>query len=137
MNNGRYIFTDIDGVLNVQWKKQWSKKSIDIYNRMCKDFNLVPILSSTWRTNHTLEQMNNIFKEQGIITQIHDFTPVLNDYRGIEIEQYLRENQWSKYVVIDDSTRDITPYVSNVVKVRGWIGLEEEHYEEVKLIMTR
>jgi hypothetical protein len=133
MENGRYIFTDIDGVLNPTWKRQWSRKSVGIYNRICKDFELVPILSSTWRTNHTLQQMNAIFAEQGITAKIKDFTPNLGDYRGIEIDEWLRENSWTKYVVIDDDVKNITPYVSNVIKVRGWIGLEEEHYEEVKL----
>lgn len=134
----RYIFTDIDGVLYSSWKKQWSKKAIDIYNRICKDFNLLPVISSTWRINHTIPQLQAIFIEQGITVKIHDYTPVLEqEDRGVEIDEWLRNNNWSKYVVIDDSVRTIKPYVQNVVECRGWIGLEEEHYEQIKNIMTK
>lgn len=135
-DTGRYIFTDIDGVLNPSWKKQWSRRAVGIYNRVCKDFELLPVISSTWRTNHTVVQLQKIFTEQGITAEIFDYTPVLNDYRGIEIDEYLRENSFSKYVVIDDACRDIKPYVSNVVEVRGWIGLEEEHYEKIKQLVS-
>lgn len=130
------IFTDIDGVLNPSYSKSWSKNGIAIYNRICNDFNLIPVISSTWRRNHTLEQLQSIFYEQGINQNILDVTPDLEDYRGIEIDQWLRENSWNKFVVIDDDTKQITPYVSNVVKVRGWIGLEEEHYDQIKRIMV-
>jgi Swiss Army Knife RNA repair-like protein len=129
------IFTDIDGVLNPAWKKQWSKKSIAIYNRICKDFNLLPVVTSTWRVKHTKQQLQAIFIKQGITATIYDCTPVLNDSRGIEIDQWLRENNYSKYVVIDDSCREIKPYVQNVIEVRGWIGLEEEHYDQIKKII--
>ncbi len=129
------IFTDIDGVLNPSFSRSWSKKAIDIYNRVCRDFNLIPVISSTWRTNHTIEQLQLIFNEQGINQKILDVTLNLSDHRGIEIDQWLRENSWNKFVVIDDYTKHITPYVSNVVKIRGWIGLEEEHYDEIKKLI--
>ncbi len=130
------IFTDIDGVLNPSFSKRWNKKSIAIYNRICKDFDLIPVISSTWRVKHSVAQLQAIFNEQGITAKILDCTPVLSDYRGIEIDQWLRENSWTKFVVIDDDVKQITPYVSNVVKVRGWIGLEEEHYDEIKLLIN-
>lgn len=131
-----YIFTDIDGVLNPSWSKKWNKKSVQIYNRICTDFNLIPILSSTWRTNHTLKQMNDIFEQQGVIHKIKDFTPFLpNEDRGVEIDEWLRNNDWNKYVIIDDSVSGITPYCSNIVKCRGWIGITEEEYDEVKRLM--
>lgn len=136
--NDRYIFTDIDGVLNPIWSKQWSKKSIAIYNRICNDFNLKPVISSTWRTNHTIPQLQKIFVEQGITAKIYDYTPVYPDAdRGEEIDVWLRENEWDNYCVIDDQIRTITPHVMNVVGCRGWIGLEEEHYEAIKKIMIK
>lgn len=45
MNN--FIFTDIDSVLNPKFKKKWNKKSIDIYNKICQDFNLITVITST------------------------------------------------------------------------------------------
>ena len=132
----RYIFTDIDGVLNPHWKKEWSKKSIDIFNRICTDFSLIPILTSTWRTKHSIEQMNQIFAEQGIIHKIVDFTPHLEDsFRGEEIQQWLDGNKWDRYVVVDDRVISIKPFIKNVVECRSWIGLEEEHYEQIKRML--
>ena len=131
------IFTDIDGVLNPHFKKKWSKKAIDIYNRMCINFNLKPVVTSTWRTNHSIEQLNIIFKEQGIITEIYDVTIVLDQTaRGIEIKHWLDNHPYDKYAIIDDKTSDIDPHVSNAVKCRSWIGLTEEEYQEVKKIFS-
>lgn len=133
--SSRFIFTDIDGVLNPNFSKKWNKKCIDIYNRICIDFNLSPVVTSTWRLAYTIPQLQKIFINQGIISKIYDYTPNLYDFRGIEISEWLRENEYDKYVVIDDKITDINPYVLNVVGCKGWIGLTEAHYEEIKKIV--
>ena len=129
-------FTDIDGVLNPKFSKKWSKKSISIYNRMCKDFNLICVVTSTWRTNHTIEQLQKIFDEQGVTVKIYDYTPHLIEDRGLEIEQWLRENKWTKYCVLDDDCYQIKKYVTNVVDCRSWEGIQEDQYDEVKKIFN-
>lgn len=134
------IFTDIDGVLNlnVGTTRAWSPSAIDIYDRICEEFDLKPVISSTWRTNHTKQQLQRIFDYWGIQTPIYDYTPILpTEHRGVEIELWLRENQCDKWIVLDDNISGITPYVSNVVKCRGWLGLTEEEYEEIKLILSK
>jgi hypothetical protein len=35
-------------------------------NKICKEFDLRVVITSTWRTNHTIEQLQQIFTEQGI-----------------------------------------------------------------------
>jgi predicted mannosyl-3-phosphoglycerate phosphatase (HAD superfamily) len=74
----RVIFTDIDGVLNPHWRKKWSKTAIILYNKICKEFDLRVVITSTWRTNHTIEQLQQIFTEQGIEVPIYDYTPHLD-----------------------------------------------------------
>jgi hypothetical protein len=133
------IFTDIDGVLNlnVGSSRAWSPSAIDIYDRICEEFDLKPVISSTWRTNHTKKELQRIFDYWGIQTPIYDFTPILfNEPRGVEIETWLRENPCDKWIVIDDNISGITPYVGNVVKCRGWMGLTEDEYLEIKKIFT-
>jgi histidinol phosphatase-like enzyme len=139
------IFTDIDGVLNPHWKTKWSKNAISIYNKMCKDFNLKPVITSTWRMSHTKEQLQKIFIDQGIEVEIYDYTqlPVMTSSglylakeRGREIKEWLDENKIDNYVVIDDKTSDIEPFVNNVIKCNSWIGLTEEHYNLVKEILN-
>jgi predicted mannosyl-3-phosphoglycerate phosphatase (HAD superfamily) len=56
----RVIFTDIDGVLNPHWRKKW-RTAIILYNKICKEFDLRVVITSTWRTNHTIEQPQQIF----------------------------------------------------------------------------
>lgn len=131
------IFTDIDGVLNYSYKNQWIDKSIDIYNRLCEEFDLKPVISSTWRTNHSKKDLQHVFNYYGITTPIYDYTPILPEQpRGVEIETWIFENNPNKWIVIDDQVTDILPFVSNVVKIRGWIGLSEEDYVIISKILS-
>lgn len=133
------IFTDIDGVFNlaVSSKKNWNYSSIEIYNRICEEFYLKPVITSTWRTKHTIKELQRVFDYWGIDTPIYDYTPILySEPRGIEIDTWLRENPCDKWVVIDDNVSGITPFVGNVVKCRGWLGLTEDEYFEIKRILS-
>lgn len=133
------IFTDIDGVFNlaISSKKNWNYSSIEIYNRICEEFDLKPVIISTWRTNHTIKELQRVFDYWGIDTPIYDYTPILySEPRGIEIDTWLRDNYCDKWVVIDDNVSGITPFVSNVVKCRGWLGLTEDEYFEIKRILS-
>lgn len=127
------IFTDIDGVLNPHWKTKWSKTAIEQYNKICRDFDLVPVITSTWRINHTIEQLQEIFTKQGIERPIYDYTPHIDQAdRGLEIKEWLSKNKVDKYLVIDDKISNIAPYIDNVVQCRSWIGLSKDEYEEIK-----
>lgn len=133
------IFTDIDGVLNLNLShtNNWNESSIEIYNRVCTEFNLKPVITSTWRTRHSIKTLQQVFDYWGIEHAIYDFTPILfSEPRGVEIETWLSENPCDKWVVIDDNVSGIVPYVQNVVKCRGWLGLTEEEYLEIKKIFT-
>ena len=126
------IFTDIDGVLNPHWKKKWSKRSINYYNMMCKEFDLKPVITSTWRLNHSISELQAIFYEQGIEAKIFDYTPFIDQAdRGLEIKSWLNENNCENFVILDDRIHDITPHVGNVIKCRSWIGISEDEYLEV------
>jgi len=132
----RVIFTDIDGVLNPHWRTKWSKSAIAIYNRICKEYDLKPVITSTWRLNHTIDQLQKIFIEQGIEVIIHDYTPHIDQGdRGLEIKAWLDKNQCDNWVIIDDKTSDIEPHINNVVKCRSWLGLTEDEYKEIKDIL--
>lgn len=130
-----YIFTDIDGVLNTLNRTTWNNYSIDLYNKVCLEFDLKPVISSTWRTNHSINQLQNIFIQNGLEVEIYDYTPILNEPRGLEIESWLHSNLNSlkdKWVVLDDSVRDIIPYLNNVVQCRSWLGYTEDEDELVR-----
>lgn len=132
------IFTDIDGVLNPHWRKKWSKKSIDLYNKLCDKYDLKVVITSTWRIAHSIDRLNDIFKEQGITTDIYDYTPILEKERGLEIKEWLDNNICDNFIVIDDKTSDIEPFINkNVVKCRSWVGFSQEEYNEICKILNK
>lgn len=132
------IFTDIDGVLNPHWSKKWSKKSIELYNKLCDKYELKVVITSTWRIAHNIDILNDIFKEQGITTDIYDYTPILEKERGLEIKEWLDNNICDNFIVIDDKTSDIEPFINkNVVKCRSWVGFSQEEYDEICKILNK
>jgi hypothetical protein len=131
------IFTDIDGVFNTINRNQWSSLSVALYDDLCQEFNLKPVITSTWRVKHSIKELERIFQHYGIFTDIYDFTPIINsEGRGGEIENWLKENQCDNYLILDDNIRDIESYgLKNIVKCRSWIGFTKEEYDICKNIL--
>lgn len=129
----KYIFLDIDGVLTtlyesmdldnmLYWKdNNWAKKMnvyypfnetcVNILNSIIKETDAEIILSSDWKKHKTMEQLNVIFKNNGVIKTPIDITPdYRNQYsnfeysRSIEIIHYIAENtiDINNIVVLDD-----------------------------------
>lgn len=131
------IFTDIDGVFNTINRNQWSSLSVALYDDLCQEFNLKPVITSTWRVKHSIKELERIFQHYGIFTNIYDFTPIINsEGRGGEIENWLKENQCDNYLILDDNIRDIESYgLKNIVKCRSWIGFTKEEYDICRNIL--
>jgi hypothetical protein len=131
------IFTDIDGVFNTINRNQWSSLSVALYDDLCQEFNLKPVITSTWRVKHSIKELERIFQHYGIFTDIYDFTPIINsEGRGGEIENWLKENQCDDYLILDDNIRDIESYgLKNIVKCRSWIGFTKEEYDICRNIL--
>lgn len=129
----KYIFLDIDGVLTtlsesmdtdnlLYWKdNSWAKNlnvhypfnedCVKILNDILKETGAEIILSSDWRKHKTLEQLDIIFKNNGVIKSPIDITPnYRNNYsnfeyaRSLEIVHYIAENtiDINNIVVLDD-----------------------------------
>ena len=130
----KIIFTDIDGVLNPHFKKVWCKKATKLYCRLCHEYGLKPVITSTWRIGHDKTKLQEIFKQNGIDIEIYDYTPVLNDDRGLEIKQWLEQNEVEDYIVLDDRIYDIVNHIDNdkIIKCRSWIGFSLDEYNEIK-----
>jgi len=138
------IFLDIDGVLRTHKSDlEWSQKlgvpiPLSVYDRrfdskIVSNINEVIgytrskiVVSSTWRIKHSLEELKQIFRENGINGEVVGKTDIgLN--RGEEIEQYIHDNEIDSYVVIDDQVGDILKCIpkERVVKVDPAIGFED------------
>lgn len=128
----KYIFLDIDGVLNSnfffiersqsdRWKEAYEKypqeiahgvcsideKAVTRLNKIIKETGAKIVVSSTWRHDPYLQEIFNVV---GIETPILDVTPSLKSrVRGEEIQAWLDKiSEPYKYVILDDDT-DMLP----------------------------
>jgi hypothetical protein len=144
------IFLDIDGVLRTDvsdryWSevtgqpipksafdRLFSSHSIAILNEIVYITGAKVVITSTWRVQHSLEQLRSIFKIRGFRGQIIDTTKIIGN-RGEEIQEWLDTHVVNKYVVIDDSVKDILIHINpkRVVKIESNIGLNDIHFDSI------
>ncbi len=105
------IFLDIDGVLKDFGTTQWWKGCIHTLNVLTRELNLKFVITSTWRAKYSIEELQSIFLEQGIIGKIVGYTPVLCQDRGFEITEYMKANPVSDWICLDDKISDIKDYI--------------------------
>lgn len=123
----KYIFLDIDGVLNSEHTLNESCENMDqkmasiISDQLVKNLSYLVektdakiILSSSWRVyfNNNIKNPNNIFAMALLASlnkynlKLHDMTPYPkgphSSERGLEIKTYVEQNNITDYVVIDD-----------------------------------
>ena len=137
----KVIFLDIDGVLATH--KQYStkksspyylyeydvypydEKCVKILNEILEETDAEIILSSDWSLHYTLEQMDGIFKHNGIIKSPYDMVSQLarsmsrgDLNRGYSIDEYIayHPDEFEHYVIIDDlDIRAYKDYHENVL----------------------
>lgn len=124
------VFLDIDGVIttveeyNRSRRKYWDKydtaKNLIVpypFNKLCVSiFNEILsitgadiVLTSDWRNKWTIEELDIIFKMNGVIKSPIDKTENfytsmknLDSDRAREIEEYIARKNITEYVIIDD-----------------------------------
>ena len=146
----KYIFLDVDGVLNNEkytkkcYKKNKKKnlfcgnnvpfnpKCLKRVAKIVKKTNAKLILSSTWRLDKiSIEILNSRLAEYG--TKIYDITPNINQIRGLEIKTWLKNNNynWSidDFIVLDDEIDDIISHIeeNKVITINSYNGLSWEN----------
>lgn len=141
------FFLDIDGVLATDyelfdiitkdfmndntWAKElnvpypFNKDCVNAFNNILINTDAEIVLSSDWKIHWTLEQLNIIFKENGVIKSPIDITSKkrisYTNYekdRAYQIEKYIKDNNIEKYVIVDDMLIDIYFYTSKEKFVR-------------------
>jgi hypothetical protein len=122
------LFMDIDGVLATMcqyltsprtYHKEYNcyrfdDKCVKVLNSIIDNLSdPIIVLSSDWKVHYTLEQMNEIFKWNGVNKEISDFTmsawgvefksyQQLEECRSYEILNYVERHQLTNWVAIDD-----------------------------------
>jgi hypothetical protein len=121
------LFLDIDDVLTTS-KQYFGKyhpkynghpfdpKCVKVLNEIIEKINPIIIISSDWKYHFTIEQLNEVFKLNGVNALITDITPSLwggkeakftslsqlDECRAEEILKYVKEHELIKWVAIDD-----------------------------------
>jgi len=144
------IFLDIDGVLRTNNSDQyWSevtgkpiphsifdrffdKQSVSILNEIVHYTSAKVVVTSTWRVQHTLDELKHIFKIRGFNGEILDKTSIIGN-RGEEIQEWLDTHPVNKYVVIDDNIKDILIHINQkrVIQCDPTIGLNSKLFESI------
>jgi hypothetical protein len=125
MNQQPTLFLDIDSVL-VTTRQHFSKKlhpkymtnpfdskCVAVLNEILEKAKPLIILTSDWRLKFTLEEINEIFKDNRVNGFVTDYTPnfwgtqftKLQDIdmcRGFEILKYVHQYGIENYVAVDD-----------------------------------
>jgi len=125
MNTKRYLFLDLDDVM-VTTRQHFTKKlhpkymtcpfdskCVKVLNEIIEKAKPLIILSSDWKLNFKLSELNEIFKDNGVAAPVTDVTPDfwgtqftklqdLDMCRGFEILRYVNQYKIEKYVAVDD-----------------------------------
>ena len=158
----KLIFLDIDGVLN--YELYWSsgerqherlkelpenapkgahdicEKKVELLNTLIEKTDTKVVISSSWRHNRTVEQLQEVLDYRGFRGDIIDKTPSLffgnKDYsysvpRGCEIKAWLELNKSIlntkirkvKYVIFDDDSDMLYWQRNNYLWVDPYCGL--------------
>ena len=160
MGLNKYIFLDIDGVLNSEqyylekpqhkrWKEFKDKldrhiawgvcnidpKAVKLLNKLVAETKAKIVVSSSWRGDYALQ---TIFALVGIIEPIYGETPRLKSrFRGEEIDKWLEERQEPyKYVILDDDSDMLDTQHNNFIQINRKVGLTEENVNEAIKILS-
>lgn len=119
------LFLDLDGVMVTTpqffMKRRHPKfnscffdaKCVKVLNEIITKSNATIILSSDWKTHYCIEELNEIFKDNGVIKGIDGITPdlwgiqfyslqQLEECRSAEILAFVNEHSIKKFVAVDD-----------------------------------
>lgn len=127
------LFLDIDGVLVnrevVRDRYKFYAPAVTALNRFCAIPECRIVVSSAWRVGRTTEELNKLFKENGVGLEVIGKTrsDSFSSNRGEEILDWIEENNYNgPYIVIDDEIFDIAPFIPShkILYIKN--GLEEE-----------
>lgn len=147
-NDTKFIFLDLDGVMNseiyfVNSRKgldleesgnQIDPRAIDILNQIYDKTNCKVVISSAWRQTcfH-----GKILQERGFNGDVVGVTHHISSVcRGVEIKKWIDDNiesphEYSKYVILDDDTDMLLSQQFNFFRTDGYCGLTHNIGHEV------
>ena len=144
------VFLDFDGVVEtIYWEKSedgtWSynvhkygheelnnKQAIGWLNELYNKIPYQVVVTSTWRYNMTVEQLQELLTKSGFNPAIKVIgkTPKLFQQRGLEIQQWIDENDFKgKFIIVDDDS-DMCHLLPFLVRCYGQVGFTIYDYQK-------
>jgi hypothetical protein len=149
----RYLFLDVDGVLNHPgtWGKRPSVEAIDRdktirLSALVEKLDLHIVISSSWKHMHTIEEMRQMLHTRGLrhaATRVVSMTPHAfefdHDSRGAEITVWLKLNAPdAHYAILDDMDLDSFEGLGeHLIQTDGSIGLTDRDCARVERCLER
>ena len=161
------IFLDFDGVMNSQlWfteltaKKLYSQRSqlepraASLLNELCKKTGAKIVVTSVWRLNRTVEELQGILNQSGCTAEVIGKTEDLRYgeagdcvLRGNEILHWIKEHDklcgnpsisyhlYTRYVIFDDDSDMLYWQKDNYIHVDPYCGLTPHNVFMAKRIL--
>jgi len=149
MTNTKLIFLDFDGVLNSQLfyisgradesplgvRTNIDPLAVGYLNRIVKMAGADVVVTSTWRLDKTVEELQAILDTHGFVGKVIGKTEDLRVgpgrnavIRGNEVLHWMQENGFSssdfkQYVIIDDDSDFLYHQRNNMLIVDGYAGM--------------
>lgn len=154
----KVIFLDIDGVLvtrnSIKYQHlnypdetsiRFSKNAVKYLNKLIRLTKAKIVISSTWRLFHSLEDLQNIFKKQGVSGMIISTTSIENAPVEIDIPRGQKITDWlanhsevEQYVIIDDDVQadciQFHPYNCVETSYKFGFSSEEKLKEAIEIL---
>ena len=152
----RVVFLDFDGVLNshdymlhrAPESERGSVMGLDAeaiarLNRLLREAEAVAVVSSTWRHNRTVAQLQDVLVARGFVGTVIGMTPrwlkeapsgpYAGERRGHEIQAWLNDApnygvDVRAFVIVDDDS-DMAHLADRLVKIPFETGLLDEHVD--------
>jgi hypothetical protein len=135
----RVVFLDIDGVLNranarglLSSAQGIEPDKVALLNELVRRSGASVVLSSSWRLERPLEQVQAALVAAGFEGVLVDATPsVRSSHRGEEVSLWLEDHGVppSRCVILDDGN-NLAPHAERQVRTDGRHGLEPGHVEQ-------
>jgi len=151
----KILFTDIDGVLNNKtlWHQTFndgegienpanylSPKMIDILNRIIESTDCDVVISSSWRTEYSLNNLKKYMVDKGFLypNKIIDVTPNISaTKREYEVSVWLLRKTLKAYAILDDvcyGFEEVHP--NQFIRTDSVFGLTESDADKVIKILN-
>lgn len=157
----KYTFLDFDGVLNsrtffnlckgrdkddklilVEYDDMFDTEAVERINKLVDKTGTKIVISSSWRINHSLSELNDLLKKSGARFEAIDVTLNLHEARGIEIQTYLdhlasKGEVVDSFIIIDDDS-DMAHFCNtdNFIKTTFEWGFTDWHLEKALKVLS-